>query len=55
MAFIIDHRKVLESQLTCPAKSMNPKACFSCVDAQVISCLVENKKHLRLIELHKKR
>lgn len=55
MGFIIDHRQKLESQLTCPAKSMDPLACFNCVDAQVISCLVENKRHLRLIQKHKKR
>jgi hypothetical protein len=55
MRFLIDHRRVVESQLTCPAKSMDPRACFNCVDPQVISCLVGQEKHVHLIELRKKK
>ena len=54
MGFIIEHRRRLESQLTCPAKSMDPRACFTCVDAQLVWCLNENKKHLHLIQLHRR-
>jgi hypothetical protein len=56
MKFIIDHRKKLETQLDCPAKSFQPDACFGCVDAQVISCLTSNgADNQRLILLHKKK
>lgn len=54
MRFVIEHRKTLEVQLRCPAKSMDPRACFQCVDQQVVSCLVENKGNLNLIQLHRK-
>lgn len=56
MKFIIDHRKKLETQLTCPARSFKEDACFGCVDAQVISCLTSNgADNQRLILLHKKK
>jgi hypothetical protein len=56
MKFIIDHRKKLETQLTCPARSFKEDACFGCVDAQVISCLTSNgANNQRLILLHKKK
>lgn len=55
MRFVIDHRTTLESQLTCPAKTMDPRACFNCVDAQVIACLVENKQYKKLIQIHRKK
>jgi hypothetical protein len=55
MRFIIDHRKKLETQLTCPARSFKEDACFGCVDAQVLSCLTSNgANNQRLILLHKK-
>jgi hypothetical protein len=55
MRFIIDHRKKLETQITCPAKSFKEDACFGCVDAQVLSCFVNNgTNNQRLILLHKK-
>jgi hypothetical protein len=54
MGFVIEHRKTLEVQLRCPAKSMDPRACFQCVDQQVVSCLVENRNNLNLIQLHRK-
>lgn len=55
MLFIIDHRKRLETQLDCPAKSFHPDACFSCVDAQVVSCLTSNASNIHLIQLHRKK
>lgn len=55
MRFIIDHRKKLETQLTCPARSFKEDACFGCVDAQVLSCFTSNgADNQRLIQLHKK-
>jgi len=55
MRFLIEHRKKLETQITCPAKSFEPDACFGCVDAQVICCLVSNGPETQqLITLHKK-
>jgi hypothetical protein len=44
----------METQLTCPAKSKDPKACFQCVDAQVVTCLVQNENDIALIRRHKK-
>jgi hypothetical protein len=54
MGFVIEHWRALETQLTCPAKSKDPRACFQCVDAQVVTCLVQNEPDLHLIRLHKK-
>ncbi len=55
MGFLIDHWQVVETQLTCPAKSKDPRACFECVDAQVVSCVVQQSEHdQQLIELKRK-
>lgn len=55
MRFIIDHRKVLETQITCPAKSFQEDACFGCVDAQVISCVTSNgPENYKLIKLRRR-
>ena len=42
MGLLLQHWKRVQSQLTCPAKSGNPKSCHLCVDAQVIHCLTLN-------------
>jgi len=55
MRFIIDHRKRLETQISCPARSFKEDACFGCVDAQVVSCLADNAKAIHLIQLHRKK
>jgi hypothetical protein len=55
MRFIIDHRKRLETQLDCPAKSFQPDACFGCIDTQVVSCLTSNAGNIHLIQLHRKK
>ena len=44
MAFVKEYWAKLRSQLTCPAKSGDPRACYGCVDAQVYACLVENEQ-----------
>lgn len=55
MRFLLDHWPVVASQLTCPAKSGDPKACYQCVDAQVLSCVVQQSEpDQRLIELRRK-
>lgn len=54
MSFLLDHWKQVETQLTCPAKSGDPNACFGCVDAQVTTCLVTNEANLYQIRLHRK-
>lgn len=46
MAFILDNWATIRSQISCPAKSGDPKACYECVDTQVIACLTENKRSL---------
>lgn len=42
MRFIDDYWVKLQSQITCPAKSRDPKACYTCVDTQVYACLMKN-------------
>jgi hypothetical protein len=54
MAFLIEHWKQVETQLTCPARSKDPRACYGCVDTQVISCLVSNETDLHQIRIHRK-
>jgi hypothetical protein len=55
MRFLLDHWSVVESQLSCPAKSGDPRSCYQCVDAQVVSCVVQqNPYDQRLIELRRK-
>ncbi len=54
MGFLLEYWRAVETQLTCPAKTKNPRACFTCLDQQVITCLVQNKNDIELIQLHKK-
>ena len=55
MRFVIDHRKQLETQLSCPAKSFEPTACSACIDVQVLNCVTSNgPENFRLIKLLKK-
>lgn len=54
MGFVLEHWRALETQLECPAKSKDPRACFQCIDTQVVTCLVQNENDIQLIRLHKK-
>ncbi len=54
MGFLLEHWAVVQAQLTCPAQSKDPRACFGCVDAQVAHCLSKNKKYLHEIQKHRK-
>ncbi len=54
MGFLIQYWRAVETQLTCPARSKDPRACFTCLDQQVVTCLVQNEKDIHLIQVHKK-
>ena len=54
MAFLLDHWDVVRSQIDCPAKSADPRACFQCTDAQVITCIALNPENEHLIQLKRK-
>ena len=55
MSFVIEYWVKLQSQLTCPAKSGDPKACYGCIDTQVVSCLVKNEAVRPFIQLKRKK
>lgn len=61
IGFIQEYWSMLETQLVCPAKDLrhpenpNPRPCFGCVDAQVITCVVDNAENEHLIQLHRPR
>lgn len=54
MEFVEEYWAKLRSQLTCPAKTRDPKACYGCVDTQVYACLVENEQMEPYIQLKRK-
>jgi hypothetical protein len=54
MGYIIDHWSQVEVLLSCPAKSKDPRACFSCTDIQVIECGITNKALLTQHQQNKK-
>lgn len=54
MGFVLDNWNNIRAQLSCPAKTGDPRACFNCVDAQVISCVVDNPVNEHLIQLKRK-
>ena len=55
MGFLLDHWQTVRSQLTCPAKSGNPNACFACTDSMVISCVANSGPgNEELIQLRRK-
>lgn len=56
MRLLLDHWDVVSAQLDCPAKSGDPKACYQCVDAQVMSCVVnQSPADQTLLALRKKK
>jgi hypothetical protein len=42
MAFLLNHWKKVSGQLMCPAKTGDKKACYQCLDAQVLHCMSRN-------------
>jgi hypothetical protein len=55
MVFVNDFWPKLQSQLTCPAKTRDPKACYGCVDTQVYACIVGNEACEPYIRLRRKK
>lgn len=56
IAFLHEHWKKIETQITCPAKDLkttNPRPCFGCLDAQVITCIIQNSESEKLIDAHR--
>jgi hypothetical protein len=51
--FVQERWAVLEPQITCPIRQ-DINACTSCLDAQVVACVVEQKDQEPLIQLHRK-
>ena len=51
MGFLLLHWRRVQAQLSCPAKSGDPKSCFQCVDAQVIHCIQTNHVERQVHEL----
>lgn len=54
MGFVLDHWETLSTQLTCPARTKDPRACFGCIDTQVVSCLNSNNQYINEIARHRK-
>lgn len=54
MGFVLDYWDRLSTQITCPASTKDPLACFGCVDSQVRYCLDRNHKYLNLIQPHRR-
>lgn len=59
IAFLVEHWRELETQITCPARHLkdpvnpNLRPCFGCLDTKLLDCLVSNPEAIRLIESHK--
>lgn len=49
MGVIIEHADVVQATLNCPAKTLDPLACFQCTDTQVMSCVLQNPNDEHLI------
>jgi hypothetical protein len=51
IGFALEYWRMLEPQLTCPMRMLkhpetpDPKPCFGCIDAQVVTCVVENPEN----------
>ena len=43
MQVLLAYWTSVSSQLFCPAKSKDPKACYACPDSQVVCCLEKNQ------------
>jgi hypothetical protein len=52
--FVTERWATLQPQLTCPIRA-DINACTQCLDAQVVTCVVEQKKIEPLIQLHRKK
>ncbi len=52
--FVLDHWAILQNQIGCPLKSQDPLSCFTCLDTQVVDCVVGNPANEHLIQLKRK-
>lgn len=52
MQFILDHWNTVRSQLSCPAKSGDPRSCFKCHDMQVVACVSDQPQPTQSKILH---
>lgn len=61
IGFISDYWKTIQPQLKCPARMLHhpqepdPRPCFKCTDAQVMTCVTNKKEVEQLIQLHRKK
>lgn len=44
MGYINEHWAAVSYQISCPARSQDPYACFGCSDLQAASCVLANSK-----------
>ncbi len=44
MGYINEHWDAVSYQISCPARSQDPYACFGCSDLQAASCVLTNAK-----------
>jgi hypothetical protein len=42
MQYINDNWKAVSYQVSCPAKTQSPTACFGCSDLQAVTCVLDN-------------
>ncbi len=47
MRYLLKHWSVVRGQLSCPAKSGDPHACYGCPDSQVAYCVVQQAPSAR--------
>lgn len=56
ISFIEEYWRRIETQITCPARALkdpvnpNPRPCFGCTDAQVVTCIVQNQDNEQRID-----
>lgn len=43
MQYILGNWKQVSPLLSCPARTQDPRACFTCTDIQVVECAVQNE------------
>jgi hypothetical protein len=44
MRYVNDNWGQVEYQVSCPAKTRDPHACFVCTDVQTAECVLQNRK-----------
>jgi len=52
--FVLDNWTMCHEQITCPLQSQDPRSCFGCPDARVISCFTDSEQHYRTYQLRRK-